>query len=155
MRSAEQRFRDIGWTERLVRPDLGPCWEWNGHRRKWGYGSFQAPGINNASRAAYMFAYGELTDGMFVCHRCDNPPCVNPAHLFEGTPSENTRDMYQKRRHAFVVAHPRLKLTDEDVRDIRASYTGAWGQQSALARQYGVSDNQISLIVRGLARRSA
>lgn len=146
----EDRIRRIGWTPRLVVPELGECWEWNGSRNRWGYGQFNAGGATNAPRAAYMVANGSIPDGLHVMHRCDNPPCVNPSHLVAGTRSDNMLDMARKGRHPY-----HRKITDEQVREIRRRYTGARGQQVALGREYGVSSNQINLIVRGLARRSA
>lgn len=146
-----ERFERIGWTERLVRPDLGPCWEWNGKLNTSGYGQFRMPGAHSASRAAYLLKHGEIDDGHFVCHRCDNRACVNPDHLFAGSPRDNMRDMWAKGRHP---GSNRI-LSDDDVRAIRARYTGARGEQTSLAREYGVSSNQINLIVRGLARTGA
>lgn len=147
----EERFRRIGWTPRTVVPELGDCWEWNGSRNRWGYGQFHVGPATNAPRAAYIVEHGAIPEGLHVMHRCDNPPCVNPAHLIAGTRSENMLDMARKGRHPYT----HRKISDAQVREIRARYTGAWGEQAALGREYGVSTNQINLIVRGLARRSA
>ena len=75
------------------------CWDWKGHNTK-KYGSLQYNGKSiSAHRASWLIHYGEIPDGMFVCHKCDNPRCKNPEHLFLGTPTNNVHDMYKKGRN--------------------------------------------------------
>lgn len=76
------------------------CWLWSGGRNRAGYGKFSMNGkVIAASRASYILFNGQITEGKYICHTCDNPPCVNPAHLWEGTASENQIDSVQKGRH--------------------------------------------------------
>lgn len=88
----------------IVQPNLSSdaCWEWPGsrHNGQWPYGFFTLDGEQiPAHRAAWIITYGPIPDGIFILHRCDNPPCVRPSHLFAGTPLANMRDMIAKGRN--------------------------------------------------------
>lgn len=79
------------------------CWEWKGTRDRRNYGHFSPLGgerTRQAHRVAYEMLHGPQPSHLFVCHRCDNPPCCNPAHLFLGTAADNTHDMLAKGRGA-------------------------------------------------------
>lgn len=123
----------------------GGCWGWSKSRTSRGYGkfAFQSGDWTLAHRASYMLFVGPIPDGLFVCHRCDNTSCTNPDHLFLGTCAENNQDMADKGRRANGPALPHAKLSDEKVREIRASRVG----YDRLARQYGVSKRLIQNVV--------
>jgi hypothetical protein len=76
------------------------CWEWDASRDKYGYGQFSMghSECDPAHRVAYALAHGAVPAGLFVCHSCDNPPCVNPSHLWLGTAADNNRDRDLKGR---------------------------------------------------------
>jgi hypothetical protein len=92
--------------------------------------------------------------GLVVMHTCDNPRCINPDHLVLGTQQQNCVDMVARGRHARCAneTHGMVKLTDAQVIEIRAAYTGRRGQQSALARKYAVTPQQVHNIVRDKGR---
>lgn len=121
-------------------PECG-CWLWAGSFARKGYGTIStgngmSPTL--AHRLSYRMHHGEIPAGLQVCHRCDTPSCVNPDHLFLGTPHENTRDAKRKGRL-------RVKLTSESARAIRDSVLTV----SELSKQFCVSTTMIRYIRRG------
>lgn len=147
----EERLRRIGWAERVVVPELGPCWEWAGLRDKRGYGRISVQGrkMRSAHRIAYQSWVGDLTSDQHVCHKCDNPPCMNPEHLFAGDHLANMRDAVSKKRHAYGERQGHHKLTEQQVREIRARYIPRRVSYAALGVEYGVSATAIRLAVIG------
>lgn len=102
----------------VVRSDLGECWVWKGSRSRFGYGRFPVEHRRQvyAHRFAYELAYGPIVLDLLVCHRCDNPPCVNPDHLFLGDNSDNIADRQSKNRQARreqIVSNRRQAFADD------------------------------------------
>lgn len=125
------------------------CWEWQGGRYTQGYGAIYFQGKHmKAHRVAFLLARGRLPTAN-ACHTCDNPPCVNPSHLFDGTPLSNNRDKIAKGRAPDGAKHGRAKLTDADVLVIRSDYARGGVRQIDLARKYGVSKAAIWYAIHG------
>lgn len=101
------------------------CWNWTGWKAKSGYGSYTWYGrlemrkSNNAHRWAWLFSQGSIPQDMCVLHHCDNRACCNPAHLWLGTQTDNTRDCVEKRRHIFGERVVQAKLTEKAVVEAR------------------------------------
>lgn len=121
------------------------CWEWTAATVK-GYGSFGFDGKTYlAHRISYAIAYEDPLE-MCVCHSCDNPLCVNPEHLWLGTPGDNDRDRDQKGRQARGISINTNVLTEHQAREILASIKIP---QKVLATKYKVSECSISAIRSG------
>lgn len=107
--------------------------------------------MHNAHRVSHMFFLGEIPDGFFVCHRCDNPACVLPEHLFAAPPKDNTHDMMRKGRARFSAPgelHAQAKLTNVAVLAIRTGH--AQGVPSKdLAARWGVSPQAVCDVLKG------
>ena len=137
------------------------CWEWKGFLpdRKWSYGAFS---INNKKHPAHRVAFElhharKVADGLFVCHSCDNPPCCNPRHLFEGTQKANLEDMDSKGRRVngrsalgkFGDSSPNCRLSNEQAERIRIMYNTGKHHQKTLAKLFGVAQGTIHNVVHG------
>ena len=122
------------------------CWEWTGARDTKGYGLICVDGRANlkAHRVAYELAVGDIPAGMLVLHRCDNPRCVNPFHLFLGTTKDNAEDMVMKGRNSPLrgSSSPTARLTEAEVIAIRADSR----TQDQIARAYGIAQTTVSAI---------
>ncbi len=148
MSTPEQRF----WAKV---DKSGECWVWTAARKSRGYGQFHFAGrTQGAHRVSWEIAAGQPAPaGIDVCHSCDNPPCVNPGHLFLGTRADNAADMVAKGRSSrtprfWGERHPRARLTDEAVRQIRAlralGIQGLW-----VAHLFGVRPSTVAAVVHG------
>jgi hypothetical protein len=136
-----------------LREELGPCWIWTGKKVR-GYGTLSVHSKGKlAHRVAWWLTYGEWPNGC-ACHRCDNPSCVNPGHIFIGTHEDNMRDMFSKgrRRHAHGESFSVSKLTEAQVVSILADVVA--GKNIAfLAKQHCVKYACIEAILSGRSWR--
>lgn len=141
LRSLSERF----W-KKVQKAGPDECWLWRGARQKLhGYGVMHREGARSRKAGAHRISFelhnGAIPDGLNVCHHCDNPPCVNPAHLFLGTHADNVADKVAKgrQRSACGAQHYRTKLTNENVIAIKSSAE----RSRALARHFNVSEQSI------------
>lgn len=139
-----------------VNPITG-CWEWNGSKRQ-GYGRTIIGSRKDGTRKtitthrlAYMLWKGDIPDGYEVCHKCDNPCCINPDHLFVGTRQDNVDD--RERKHRNIVKsgeeNPRSKLTRKMVKDARWERATKGTPYQKLADKYGVSKHTMQNAIKG------
>jgi hypothetical protein len=120
------------------------CWLWMAGRDSWGYGVFWMGGRQcRANRVCFELTSGPIPEGKQVLHRCDNPQCVNPEHLFLGTNRDNVDDKVAKGRQPRGETNGRAKLSDEQAAEIgRRRRAGECA--TALAREFGVSQQRVS-----------
>ena len=143
----EQRF----WNKTNKNGPLvleSPCWIWVASKNSDGYGNFRYEGkIGKAHRWSYEFHKGPILGRLLVCHKCDNPSCVNPDHLFLGTDLDNARDCINKGREKHVrgEAVNTSKLTESQVLEIR-SMEHYHGSNKRLSEYLGVSVSTIEKI---------
>jgi HNH endonuclease/Helix-turn-helix domain len=126
------------------------CWEWTGIRTVAGYGRCGKGGVR-AHRVSYELTYGPIPDMMHVLHRCDNPPCVNPNHLFLGAQADNMRDMAQKGRARGGAAAGLDSAAVETARALHASGMSF----SAIATRVGSTHTTVARAVRRQGRHYA
>lgn len=127
----------------MLRVDIksdNECWPYIGSRSSAGYGNIRYKGkYYLAHREIARYFYGRKIEGKYICHKCDNPPCCNPYHLFVGTPSENMQDCAKKKR-----VYSALKiLTEAQILEI-LYLTHEGFTQKALAKRFGVCQGTIS-----------
>lgn len=132
--------------ELYVEPEpMSGCHIWLGRRMN-GYGVLKVLGREvRAHRFSYQLQHGEVPSSAMVLHRCDQPWCVNPSHLFLGTHADNMADRRVKNRQARGESHGRAKLTSEQVAEIRRRLSQGM-RQVVLAAQYGIDQTTISAI---------
>lgn len=153
--------------ERQMIPEpMSGCWLWFGAVDAAGYGQIKDSAHRQlkAHRAAWMLFVGALPADRMVCHRCDTPACVNPAHLFLGTAADNNRDRDRKgrgikgdhvppERRARGERSGMSRLSDVDTERLRADIEAAQVTRAELARRYGISAQLVSAIALGQVRR--
>lgn len=125
------------------------CWEWKGGKSPQGYGVIAVNQRGQiASRVSYEMHFGSIPDGLCVLHKCDNPSCVNPAHLFLGTNSDNVADREAKGRNKprYGAENGMAELTNDRVIDIRERFAKG-ERQVDLAKDHGVTRGTIWKIV--------
>lgn len=133
-------------------PELGHCWEWQASRSKKGYGHFYFEGVCwQTHRLSWVFTNGNIPNGLFVLHSCDNPACVRPDHLFLGTNDDNMKDMVSKGRSGSYRGEEssNVKLTQQQVDEIRKRYAKGDIYQRDLGAEYGINQSHVSKIIRG------
>jgi len=128
------------------------CWEWTASKTSLGYGQFNLFGTKKAHRVAWSIYRGAIPGGMCVLHKCDNPSCVNPDHLFLGTLSDNMQDCFNKGRGKIPdltgTKHHQAKLNDDKVIRIRRLLKYGFTGRS-ISKLFKVAETTISEIKRG------
>lgn len=148
-------------VDRSGGPDA--CWPWlAGRHERGGYGQFRMPPALGglmvvASRLAWVLTFGPIADGLWVLHRCDNPPCCNPAHCFLGDNSTNQLDSIAKGRHAASRPeyHSNSRLTPEVVAALRATHAAGGWTFKRLGERFGVDASTARNVVRELVWKVA
>lgn len=151
-----------------VRKDPGGCWVWTASKRAKGYGAFVWADESGkviqgrAHRFSYELHFGAFDDSLCVLHRCDNPPCVNPDHLFLGTRTDNNADMRMKGRNVRSGTHTwnykygddhwNTKISDGDIDRMKADHDNGMSF-SEISKKYGISGSHASRIVKGTRRK--
>lgn len=140
----EERF----WSKVIKGPESDSCWEWDACLHSAGYGMIGTTlkGIGKkyyAHRISWEWHNGDIPKGLFVCHLCDNPKCVNPKHLFLRTHKDNMQDMASKGRHTGA-----RQLTNQQVVEIRERFAN---QEDAkrLASEFDISPQHVRALARG------
>ncbi len=143
----QQGFPPVEKFMSKVSKEADGCWLWMGARGDSGYGSFHGvKGTTAAHRASYILFVGHIPKGNLVCHRCDNPPCVNPNHLFVGTYTDNNRDMAAKGRSACGERNGSAKLSLRQVGEVFAARKRGLSYP-ALGRKFGISQSHAFRII--------
>lgn len=155
-------FHALGVAERFAiyanAHEADVCWEWLGARSNKNYGMISVNGRKRyAHRISWELANGAIPPDMVVCHRCDNPPCVNPAHLWVGTMQDNSRDMAVKgrsrNRPRYGRDNNKTKLSDDEVSEIRARWAAGERNKTLLAAEFGVDRSRIYQLIHHKDRR--
>ena len=136
------------WSK-IPRRETNQCWEWTGSKNRKGYGYITIAKRHFAAhRLAWELTIGAIPPGLCCCHHCDNPGCVNPAHLFLGTHDDNMADCKAKNRQTQGSRNPASKLLESDVLEIRTLLKRGLTQRE-VATRYNVKRQTIGDISTG------
>lgn len=140
------------WEKVDKNPDKNGCWNWIAHTDRKGYGVLRiGEQMVHSNRVAWMVTYGDIPNGLFVCHHCDNRLCCNPEHLFLGNNQDNMRDMARKGRGrnspSYGESHPNSKVTQRDVEEMRRLYGTGKYTYYQLAPLFGISYQNVGNII--------
>lgn len=152
MHYSPQDFEERFWA-RVEKQGIEECWEWQG-AQNCGYGilTMRFPGGRDqwrAHRLSWTLHFGAIPENRFVCHKCDNPGCVNPHHLFLGTGADNMNDAKIKGRTTIGEKHPGVKLSEKEVLEIRKKYATGSFLQRDLGTEFGIAETTVSQIILG------
>jgi HNH endonuclease len=126
------------------------CWKWNGAINKWGYGIVRWKGKTVLAHRLSWESHNFRDAGdLLICHKCDNPPCVNPNHLFIGTHQDNMRDRDEKGRgyDRSGIRNGRAKINSDEAETIRLRYWKGDNRKS-LAEEFGIGLSQLQRIAK-------
>jgi hypothetical protein len=131
----------------MPEPNTG-CWLWHQFLTIHGYGQLTfRKKIYKAHRFSYETFIGKIPKGLFVCHKCDEPSCINPDHLFLGTHLDNVKDMVNKKRHSFGERKINSKVTAVSAQIIRECWSKfGRGSQDRIASYFNISQSNVSMI---------
>ena len=142
------------WS-RVLKRGLDDCWEWQGAKQHRGHGHLRyQKRLVKAHRLAYELTYGSIEEGVFICHKCNNPPCCNPKHLYAGSPKTNVDDSIKAgtfTRNSIGAEgekNPNNKLTKKEIKEIRKMLEETDLYQWQIAEIFNCSQSNVSDIKR-------
>jgi len=148
----ERFLNSVDQNGPVVSVQPGKCWLWTGTLTANGYGQVPFGKDRYAHRVSYRFFVGEIPPRKLIRHLCNNPPCVNPAHLAAGTTAENYQDAVEAGTAAFGERNGASKHSRETIQEIWRLHNAGMGQ-AEIGRQLGLVKNVVHCVVRGKRRR--
>ena len=152
--SMNNKTEDRFWSHVNTSGGVDSCWPWMKRLNHDGYGQFAFKSKPvSAHRMAFLFSGGTIPDDFLVLHKCDNPACCNPKHLFVGTHADNMADKVSKNRQSriFGEKHPNAKLSNRRVLALKKLRSLGW-RQTTLAVFFGISRPHVSDVCSGRRR---